>query len=261
MIIIFDLDNTLIRNPFSSGVFPHLEWVLNQKGPKKDYTRLFFLEAARLRHARNFLESYDWDLIVNRIASANGIKVHIDVEQLVRKFSVAPYVSLEPGANDLLTALHRRGHKNLILSNGYAKYQTPVIESLGLKHYDALITSEKIGFIKPQPEAFRIAAEPFLSDDSTKTIVVGDSVFYDVWGGANAGFQPVWIARHERLATQPVQLSRLEDLIRDSAEREGLESLVKEIPNIIVFKVHDLREAEGCISQIESSSGNELRLL
>ncbi len=240
MIVIFDLDDTLIRNPFARGVLPHIQRVMSQEGREVDWAREFRRETVRLRREGRFVESFNWDLVVRNIARAKRVHIGIDIAELVRMYSRTPFASLEPGASELLKSLQERGHKIVILTNGYEKYQLPLIESLGLVNYDLLVSPDKIGYIKPQPEAFKLAAKPFLAEDSRGPVVVGDSILFDVCGASLAGFRAIWLRKVREAMTESVKLADLGGLIRRTARREGLENLVKIIPNLTIPAVADL---------------------
>lgn len=257
MIVIFDLDDTLVRNPLVKGVLPHIQRILSQEGRKTDCIREFRQETLRLRRQGRLVESFDWDLVVNNVIRANRVRVRIDVAELVRMYSKAPFASLEPGANRLLKSLREGGHRVAILTNGYEKYQLPLIESLGLLNYDLLTTPDKIGYIKPQPEAFKLAAKPFLAGDSQEPIVVGDSILFDVWGASLAGFRAIWLRRDGEVKAESVRLSDLGDLIRRTARREGLESLVRTIPDVTIPTVADLQGVGDLVCDTEACSHHE----
>jgi FMN phosphatase YigB (HAD superfamily) len=261
LIVIFDLDDTLVRNPLVKGVLPHIQRILSQEGRKTDCTREFRQETLRLRRQGRLVESFNWDLVVNNVTRANRVRVRIDVAELVRMYSKAPFASLEPGANRLLKSLREGGHRVVILTNGYEKYQLPLIESLELENYDLLVTPEKIGYIKPQPEAFKLAARPFLAGDSQEPVVVGDSILFDVLGASLAGFRAIWLRKDGEAKTEWVRLSEIGGLVRRTARREGLESLVKFIPNLTVPAVVDLRGASNLLWGIKTRSNRESRLL
>lgn len=241
MIVVFDLDDTLVKNPFGKGVLPHIQRIMSQEGGKIDCARAFRQETVKLRREGRLVDSFNWDLVVRSIARANRVRMEIDVADLVRVYSKAPFARLEPGSNELLKSLQESGHRVVILTNGYEKYQRPLIESLGLENYDLLVTPDKIGYIKPQPEAFRIAAKPFLAKDSQEPVVVGDSILFDIWGASLAGFRAIWLRKDRVARTGLVSLPDLGGLVRRTARREGLESLVKIIPDLIVPFVVDLR--------------------
>lgn len=245
--VIFDLDDTLIRNPFGKGVLPHIQRIMSQEGSKTNCAREFRQETVRLRREGRLVESFDWDLVVRNIARANRVRIGIDVAELVRMYSRAPFASLEPGANELLKSLQEEGHKIVILTNGYEKYQLPLIESLGLVNYDLLVSPDKIGYIKPQPEAFRLAAKPFLAEGSREPVVVGDSILFDVWGASLAGFRAIWLRKDQEARTESVRLPDLGGLVRRTARREGLESLVKIMPDLTVCTGADLREVDRLV--------------
>ena len=243
LIVIFDLDDTLVKNPFGKGVLPHIQRIMSQEGRRTDCARAFRRETVRLRREGRLVDSFNWDLVVRNIVRANRVRIGIDVAELVRTYSKTPFASLEPGANELLKSLQESGHKIVILTNGYEKYQLPLIESLGLKNYDLLVSPDKIGYIKPQPEAFKLAAKPFFAEGSQEPVVVGDSVLFDVWGASLAGFRAIWLKKDQETKTESVRLSDLGGLVRRTARREGLESLVKVMPDLTVPVVADLRGA------------------
>ena len=257
LIIIFDLDNTLITNPYAKGVFPHIQRIMSERGKKKDYVRALLEESVRLRREGKLVESYDWDLIVRNVARSNRIQVRVDVADLVRKYNKPPYTSMEPGANGMLKSLQERGYRIVILTNGYEKFQLPVIESLGLVNYDLFVSADKIGFIKPQPEAFKLAAKPFLKNDSERPVVVGDSILFDVYGASLAGFRAIWRRRDKKTKTKSVRLLDFRSLVRRTARKEGLEGLVKTIPDLTVPTVRDLLEIVRLVREIEARSHYE----
>jgi FMN phosphatase YigB (HAD superfamily) len=257
LIVIFDLDDTLIRNPFANGVLPHIQRIMSQEGRKTDCVREFRQETVRLRREGRLVESFNWDLIARNVARANRVRVEIDVAELVRTYSKAPFASLEPGASRLLKSLQDRGHRVVILTNGYEKYQLPVIESLGLVNYDLLVSPDKTGYIKPQPEAFKLAAKPFPAKDSQEPVVVGDSILFDIWGASLAGFRAIWLRKGREAKTESVRLSDLGGLIRRTARREGLESLVRIVTDLTVPAVVDLRGVGKLVRGIESHSHYE----
>ena len=257
-IVIFDLDNTLILNPFMTGVFPHIQRVFSEAGEKKDYIRELQTESIRLRRAGRLVESYNWDLICSNVAYANHINVKISVKKVVEEYNKPPFISLEPGTKELLQSLHESNHKIVILTNGYEEYQLPVVKSLGLEEYDAFISAEKIGYIKPQPEAFELAAKPFLKHDRQKPIVVGDSLLFDVWGASIAGYRAIWRNKDQNDPRTVIRLSDLSVEIRQAAEKEGLASLVKCIPRKTVPVATNLYKVNEEVKNIEASSHNEL---
>jgi FMN phosphatase YigB (HAD superfamily) len=251
LIVIFDLDDTLIRNPFANGVLPHIQRIMSREGRKLDYVKEFRQEMVRLRREGRLVDSFNWDLVVRNVARANRVRVGIDVAELVRTYCRAPFASLEPGANGLLKSLQDRGHIIVILTNGYERYQLPVIDSVGLTNYDLLVSPDKTGYIKPQSEAFQLAAKPFLAKDSQEPVVVGDSILFDIWGAWLAGFRAIWLRRGREAKTELVRLSDLGGLVRRIARREGLESLVRYVPDMTVSTTVDLRGVGKLVRGIE----------
>lgn len=79
MIVLIDLDDTLIVNPFSRGVFPYLARMFEEAKPGINYLSSFEQEGIKRRRDRKLVESYDWDSIIESVASSFNLIVKIDV--------------------------------------------------------------------------------------------------------------------------------------------------------------------------------------
>lgn len=219
----FDLDGVIIVNPFAKGVFPHVYGALADDAAKtfgctpdetKERLRNVMMDLLRERFRRGRLvEAYDWDAIFAKMAEEVGHEGRFDVEQLVKHYSSqAGYIDYAfPSVPDVLAALKRAGHRVVALTNGFRKYQLPVLEQLGIAHlFDAILTPTELGTAKPDPVFFRRALElsglnassasaSRQADDSpaepsfAQVIHVGDSLSHDVWGARRAGLEPVWV--------------------------------------------------------------------
>ena len=68
--------------------------------------------------------------------------------------------NLFEGSIEVLTELKKRGHRMVILTNGFDEVQHIKVEKSGLaKFFEQIITSDSIGFKKPHPQAFKISLE------------------------------------------------------------------------------------------------------
>ena len=73
-----------------------------------------------------------------------------------------------------------------MISNGFAAYQEPVLEALGLLGYfDAVITPERAGAAKPEPQIFAAAGR--------LDLFVGDTLVHDILGANQAGVPSAWL--------------------------------------------------------------------
>ena len=58
---------------------------------------------------------------------------------------------------------------------------------------DGAVYSSEIPWTKPAPEAFRAAMDAVGVEDPAACVFVGDRLFDDIWGAANAGMRTVHV--------------------------------------------------------------------
>ena len=202
MLITFDLDGVLQSNPFGRGVFPEVcgkigaKLVETEGQEPKTASQLVMQmirdEAKRRLLAGDYVGAYDWDDIICTVAEAVGSPARFDIEQLVIKYCTSEYISSYPYAASTLTELSARGIKLAVVTNGFYKYQNPVMTSLGLRHFfDEFITPEMVGTVKPYAAIYKAAVK----GEYALHLHVGDTIIHDVWGAHQAGFEPVWVLR------------------------------------------------------------------
>src|SRR5690625_5205037 len=144
-------------NPFGSGVFPHVRRVICEaSGVEEAAVRRAILDEAIARQrSGEMVAAYDWDDIVTKVAAGFGVEWTVPIAELVKKYAVDPHIRLHDGAVEVLSALQSEGHTLLALTNGYYKYQHPVLKALGIAHFfKRIVTPDKVGAAKPQPEFF-----------------------------------------------------------------------------------------------------------
>src|SRR5690606_35972955 len=152
--ITFDLDGTLMQNPFIGWVFPEIVETINDHlHDKKDIMQLILEKHHERMRNNQTVEAYDWDDILNEIIVQLQLPITINVQKLVQKHAIAPKVyTLEENIVEHLQQLIRKGYSLAVVTNGYYKYQFPVMVALGLEHvFVEIITPEKVGFAKPHP--------------------------------------------------------------------------------------------------------------
>jgi HAD superfamily hydrolase (TIGR01509 family) len=94
---------------------------------------------------------------------------------------------LNDGAADFLARASDAGMRLAIVSN-IALDIRPALESWGIASaLDAVILSYEVGFVKPDPRIFQLAADS-LGTDPADCLMIGDSAHDDV-GGATLGIQ------------------------------------------------------------------------
>lgn len=226
MVFTFDLDGVLHINPFGRGVFPD---IVDRLRPHAARTQGVGTEEAgrwimgqiigecRRRVMQGALvDAFDWDDIVAGVARSVGYLEPIDVTALVQHYCQPGYIGLHPHAREILTFLRRQGVGLLCLTNGYDRYQYPVLEAMGIASlFHGRLAPDLVAAAKPQREIFAraVATAQALGmasaegGDASGFVHVGDSLVYDVYGARSAGFTSVWIAQEMGGEPPPLETS------------------------------------------------------
>jgi 2-haloalkanoic acid dehalogenase type II len=96
----------------------------------------------------------------------------------------------------VLSDLHDQGFKLAVVSNAMddANVQR-LVNKCGIRHLlQMVISSAAFGFAKPNPDIFRFALEQ-IGSRPEETMMVGDSLEFDVAGANAMGMHSVWITR------------------------------------------------------------------
>lgn len=211
MLITFDLDGVLMENPFSEGVFPEVtreiaqssfqfhKWNLEQ-AQQKVFQEMLARYYQRFNSQQSF-QAYNWQEIINEVAQEFDYQEPIDVEEILKNYCHPPYIRGYDNGVRLIEELKTRKIKVGIITNGYQKYQEPVLKALGFAmDFEFFISADSQASVKPQAEMFAAAKK------HTKWIHVGDSLYHDVFGCNQAGGVGVWVYRGEMSALKNVPL-------------------------------------------------------
>jgi 8-oxo-dGTP diphosphatase len=143
-ILFVDLDHTVMTNPFHGGVFPGLAKQLAESADRVDPepVRRRLIERSLELLAQRTIRANDWDAI------ADDVAVEIDgfwdgsVVDLVNES--LEHASVVPEAPQALAAAREAGWQVIAASQGFRRYQEPVLRHLGLSAYfdDCLYTDE-----------------------------------------------------------------------------------------------------------------------
>ncbi|NVO84506.1 HAD family hydrolase [Hymenobacter terrestris] len=101
-----------------------------------------------------------------------------------------------------------------VVTNNRTSEQEEKLDFLGMSGLvDALITSEAVGVLKPDPAIYHVALQR-LQARPAETVMVGDNWVADVVGAQAAGIRPVWLNRGGSVAPVPAvaELNSLEPL-------------------------------------------------
>ena len=171
----------------------------------------------------------------------------IDVKEILTRFCKEPNIYLlEDSICKVLDELKRSGFSLAVVTNGFTKYQLPVMNVLKLtEHFDLIITPEEAGFAKPDKRVYSSVLE--LGEIHAH---VGDRIDHDVISANAIGVRSVWIYRHlpESLKNlSPAErrgLPEIHDFALRKLEKETkkhFEQLPKEaVPQEVVYSLSEL---------------------
>lgn len=198
--------------------------------PGRLVLQLIIAEARRRLLEGFMVEAYDWDDIVARVAEGLASRIsaveaqsaalsevpsgtppsvrpntladalpeipNFDIAALVRHYCTVPgMIARLEGAYEVLHALRGAGYTLAVVTNGYLKYQAPVLEALGLiDFFSEIVTPERAGSAKPKPGIFHLAWSGWRGGKNLP-IHVGDDIIHDAWGAKMAGGYSIWLRR------------------------------------------------------------------
>jgi FMN phosphatase YigB (HAD superfamily) len=251
--ITFDLDGTLMQNPFGSWIFPEIEGILSGElnTPFEAKKRLLAIHESLLL-SDQIVAAYDWDAIVKGLIQELGLEREINIREMVLKHSVSPKIFLlDDTVLPALKRLKEEGYSVAAVTNGYYKYQFPVMEALGLNEWlDEIVTPERVGYAKPDVRM----VEGLLLDGEI-IAHVGDRLDHDVTIANRMGAASVLINRkmpEELLALTPKERTQSEGFIPllkqlavlENPELQGAPLADSYIPDYVIG---DLSELFSCL--------------
>lgn len=246
----FDLDGTIMQNPFVKYVFPEVQRNIIDKC-SYEYNviqELFNEHYLRVKNKRT-VEAYDWDDIVEQHIRKQQLELRINIEELVEKHSTLPKVYLlEDESLSVLEYLKERGYSLAAVTNGFYKYQYPVMRELGLtRYFERIITPDQVGYGKPDHRILQS-----LTKDGEIIAHIGDRLDDDVQLANAFGIYSVFIYRqlpYHLLIIKADQRSKdveIKKILESKWKRETqhqLNSLTESpIPDIIVSSLNELKD-------------------
>ncbi|MHA6260801.1 YjjG family noncanonical pyrimidine nucleotidase [Sporosarcina sp. CAU 1771] len=93
-----------------------------------------------------------------------------------------------------------------VLTNGFTDVQNERIGSSVLHDtFEVIITSEETGTQKPDPKIFEYTFNALNITDTSRVLMIGDSLSSDIQGGNNFGIDTCWFNRDKKENTTTVQ--------------------------------------------------------
>ncbi|MDG7044672.1 MAG: HAD family hydrolase [Nitrososphaerota archaeon] len=210
-----DLDGTIIDNVYADGIFP--EYISELRKSGLDEAKLYDLiwtEHRRLL-CSSLPESFDWEGILKGLAHKLNVDLGIELKYIQEKYYQEPFIRTLNGAPELLKALNELGPV-YVSTNGFMKYQRPVLKALGLDvYFKDILTPDRSGYIKSDKRFYGN-----LIDDGHIAVNIGDDYLYDVLSPKLLGSLAIWAYAMARLPRRSIMMlpdlmvSRLQDIPR-----------------------------------------------
>jgi putative hydrolase of the HAD superfamily len=246
--ITFDLDGTLMQNPFVEWVFPEIEATISKHSSKEIEVKKRLVDEHNRRMGENkIVDAYDWDDIVKQLIHDEGLSIKIDIEELVQRHSTTDKVYLlEHRILEVLKGLKDKGYMLAAVTNGFYKYQLPVMKVLGLDEYfDDIITPDIVGVGKPDTGMFK-----HISQDGEIIAHIGDRIDHDVHVGKVLGVKTILVNRKlpdELHTLGPIERSAHtlgkklveEKFVREQGKSHQVDSLMY-LPDAIICTMDEL---------------------
>jgi putative hydrolase of the HAD superfamily len=190
-VVFFDLDGTLMVNPFEAAVWPVImQEIAETSGASSETIFNLIVEENEARQndpSGSAVLSMDWDDIAQVVAAKLGGRVSSSCETLVRDHA-ASHSSVLENALDILHELNAPHRALVVATKGLAKYQQPVLDALGLTPlFAGILTPDSYQALKKNRAYF--GAWPA---ETRLQIMVGDRYDDDVEGPGKHGFKTIW---------------------------------------------------------------------
>jgi FMN phosphatase YigB (HAD superfamily) len=190
-VVFLDLDGTLMVNPFESAVWPVVVGEIAEKSGESFEAVLNLIDTENNARQNNpsvsAVVSMDWDDITQTVAARLGVHLESSCEALVREYA-ATHSSVLDNAHEVLQELNASHRALVVATKGLAKYQQPVLDTLGLTPlFTAILTPDSHHALKKQAAFFGI-----WPSETRLQIMVGDRYDDDVQGPSAHGFKTVW---------------------------------------------------------------------
>ncbi|MEM3403833.1 MAG: HAD family hydrolase [Nitrososphaeria archaeon] len=229
-ILFIDLDGTLVDFPFRKTVMPFVyEKISKKAGIPVKKVRHLIVEEENKREILIRNDRYDWDDITRTVARRLGIEWTHSLVKIIEESNLSKEF-VYPESKPTLEQLIRKGYLLYAATNGFYRYQNPVLEKLKLKQYfKAIITPDTVGHYKNEIGYFK----PFLIDGLTP-VMIGDEYVYDVVYPKRFGLKTVWINKPKKSIWNVDEVSKV-DISTEKPDMtiRSIEELPKAIETII----------------------------
>ena len=120
-----------------------------------------------------------------------------------------------PGAVELCKELKNEGYDLYIVTNGVAATQAKRLKKAELlSFFTEVFVSETVGYQKPRKEYFDYVLNTVKEKDTSKILLVGDSLSSDIQGAMNVGLPCCWLNLFGDTAGEKYKIDYVIDDIR-----------------------------------------------
>lgn len=132
-----------------------------------------------------------------RLFLEHGLDIDAEVFGQTYLDNLGKEVHLIEGAAEVINSLS--GKRIALLTNGFKDVQLARMAGSGLADkFEAIFTSEEIGYQKPQSEIFEHVFRELRLSDKSRVLMIGDSLSSDIQGGNNFGIDTCWYNPHHK---------------------------------------------------------------
>ena len=197
---IFDLDYTLVENKAFRYACELLPRRIGLGVSPEVFCEVFLDTYYQLVRKGELYRAFDWCYVAKLTAEKFGgrMRERMFLELFLDGVDMG-LVKVCDGAISLLRRIKSLGYIVVILTNGYGKYQIPVIRKIRLdKYIDAIFTAEKLPKPKPHSDSFDVVMEYSKRKlGAEKIFFIGDHPFFDIYGALNAGIKNIfWVDKN-----------------------------------------------------------------
>jgi FMN phosphatase YigB (HAD superfamily) len=177
--------------PFGRAVLTPLRAEFERAGALTDVRREYLTRLA----SENPVSAFEWDDIHDAVCAARGLEPLPRLLDLASSATFAPEL-VYPDTRPALARLRAAGWRTALGTNGLARYQNAALEALDLHGFEATLTPDTTGFVKPQGAFLRALRDLTGDPAATEGLVhAGDLISQDVLAANRAGATAAWVWR------------------------------------------------------------------
>lgn len=234
--IIFDMDRVLVDDHCREKALEQgYEIVAKKANVSVEKVRDSVVDIWRSK--KNTVESYDWAKNIEEAGKKLGVDVKIEFEKLIKNNveNAIPY----PEVIDTLKKLKETKYVLVLVTNGYLRFQEPILRYVGIMEYfNDIMTSDKTGFSKPDPRVLGKYAEL-----GKEALYVDDLLYQGVHLGKQIGALTYLVKRGFDGITKDISTESLAKMLEEERAPENIKPEqvrpdfmagdISHIPNII----------------------------